>query len=580
MNVSIFLETENIRTTLNDAGQEVTSTLPRRAPIENPIYIDNSFTSFLRVYVNDEAFKNNEVQLLETIAQYIKSLPEVNTISVEAEFWKEPVISAIKHAKKKGFSIKGDYTLSKEEYERMGDTEVINVAKCEECLLEQSNVFLTDPINPQSNQIFYSYEKICDAQKKSYLEIQTSLTPEMKHDLELLFKWNRDLKWIELKAMNPKEYLEVFSFLKPYLDKIPEIRIETNIKDYLVDEMKKIYELLGEQSKKVVVQYGTHLTENHKWDKVSCNLKEYIIMDEILSSYKVAIEAHDYSPLEKLIYAYDIVKSVDYKEATEDKHKSRELHSVVLGKEIVCVGYSNLLNGLLTKLGIPATGYDVSVYMNSYKEDAHQRSAIYLQDPKYGINGLFTCDPTWDAKSGMDLGYDRSIDRYNNFLLPYDRMIYRKRPENVNALSALSIKQNYLETLKHYELYQKQIIDLNKELGLIDTTVLEESEEFKALSHRDRVDTIYTFIRNQIPNFKQEIPFETIASAVETVRRTEGVYASEAELGQAIGKIITLHDQFKSLAFNEAEKTLYVEQDGKFQVLVTPVEDLAKEKIA
>ena len=110
--------------------------------------------------------------------------------------------------------------------------------------------------------------------------------------------------------------------------------------------------------------------------------------------------------------------------------------------------------------------------------------------------------------------------------------------------------------------------------------MLEESEEFKALSHRDRVDTIYTFIRNQIPNFKQEIPFETIASAVETVRRTEGVYASEAELGQAIGKIITLHDQFKSLAFNEAEKTLYVEQDGKFQVLVTPVEDLAKEKIA
>lgn len=71
MNVSIFLETENIRTTLNDAGQEVTSTLPRRAPIENPIYIDNSFTSFLRVYVNDEAFKNNEVQLLETIAQYL-----------------------------------------------------------------------------------------------------------------------------------------------------------------------------------------------------------------------------------------------------------------------------------------------------------------------------------------------------------------------------------------------------------------------------------------------------------------------------------------------------------------------------
>lgn len=78
-----------------------------------------------------------------------------------------------------------------------------------------------------------------------------------------------------------------------------------------------------------------------------------------------------------------------------------------------------------------------------------------------------------------------------------------------------------------------------------------------------------------------EYTFETVAAAIEIVRRTEGVYQSEAELGEAIAKIRTLYEQFKALAFSNTEKTIYVEQGGKFQVLYTPVEQkLESEKTA
>lgn len=577
MDVSIFLETERVLTRLDEEGNEIQIAFPRKAPAEKPLFIDDRFQSLPMVYVNDQVFKENPEALLAKIADYIRGLPEVDAISVAASFFKEPVISAMQEAKKKGISITGNYTLKKEEYEKFKDVEVINVDACEDSLLEQLNIYLTARIGYQGNHPFSSGDKIKDAKKQEYLDIKEPLTSEMGHDLELFFKWNTHLKRLELSQMTPGQYLEIIEFLKPFLSKIPQIRIGMNIKNNCVEEMKQLSELLGAQSEKIIVQYGTHLDETEQFKK-TCSLKEYIVMDEILSSYQAAIESHEYSPLEKLIYAYDIVKNADYKEASDDKQNSRNLHSVVLGGEIVCVGYSNLLNGLLTKLGIPATEYGISVYRTPEVEEAHQRSAIYLQDSKYGINGLFICDPTWDARSATDLGYDRPIDRYNYFLLPYDQMKYSKVPENVNAFSALFVKQEYLEIMNHYNIYQHGLIEINKALGVIDVSgvIDEESEEFKALPYceRDKVkrNALYTYIRERISNFRQEVPFDVIASAIETVRRTEGVYQSEAELGSAIAKIRALHEQFKSLAFSDTEKSLYIEQDGKFQVLYTPVE--------
>lgn len=585
MDVSIFLEKKKIYMALDTNGNEVQIELDRKAPSNKPIFVDSQYEAMPMVYVNDEVFENNQEVMLKQIAEYIQTLKEVDTISIASVFFKEPVISALQEVRKKGITINGDYILTNEDYKKFEDVEVINVQKCEENLLKKANICLTSLVGYKGNSVFHSDEQIRNAKKTEYLKIESPLSLELKHDLELFFKWNTDLKRLDLLNMTPTAYLKIIEYLKPYLDKIPQIRLGMNIKDSAVQEMSQIVKMLGEHSEKAVVQYETHL-EKVEQIKSNCSLKDYIVMDEILTSYKMAIEAHGYSPLEKLIYAYDIVKNVDYKELIDDKPKTRNLHDVILGGEIVCVGYSNLLNGLLTKLGIPATESSVSVYRSPEKEEGHQRSVIYLKDSKYGIDGLFICDPTWDAKSTKDIGYDRPIDRYNYFLLPYDEMKYSQWPENVNALSALSLKQSYLETIKYYSLYQHQLIQMNELLGLIDTTKLinEESEEFKKIDYGEREElkrnTFYAHIQEQIPKFKQIIPFETIARAIETVRRTEGVYQSEVELKRAIAKIIELHNQVKPLIFSDTEMKIYIEQNGKNQVLVAPVQKTQKEKTA
>lgn len=109
------------------------------------------------------------------------------------------------------------------------------------------------------------------------------------------------------------------------------------------------------------------------------------------------VEKHDYSPLEKLIYVYDIIRSREYNEVdTKEKYYySRDLTSACLGDYIVCVGFSNIVREILNKLGIPT----INLYLNSkINEPSHVRNLVYLNDSIYNINGFYELDVTFGCK--------------------------------------------------------------------------------------------------------------------------------------------------------------------------------------
>lgn len=110
------------------------------------------------------------------------------------------MIGAIKEAKKKGISITENYTLTEEEYEEFKGVEVINVDQCENSLLAKPNIYLTSLVGYQNNHPFSQKDKIKDAKAQEYLEIKGPLNPEMKHDLELFFKWNTHLKRLQQQS--------------------------------------------------------------------------------------------------------------------------------------------------------------------------------------------------------------------------------------------------------------------------------------------------------------------------------------------------------------------------------------------
>ena len=127
------------------------------------------------------------------------------------------------------------------------------------------------------------------------------------------------------------------------------------------------------------------------------SFKDYKDTVKILDEMVQEIEKFNFSPLEKMMYAYDLVRDRLYVEVDEDddKFKSRDLTSVLLGDKIVCVGYASILKALFDKLGIESR----FVLLEGIGEaNGHARIEAYVKDEKYGVEGVYYFDPTWDSK--------------------------------------------------------------------------------------------------------------------------------------------------------------------------------------
>lgn len=135
------------------------------------------------------------------------------------------------------------------------------------------------------------------------------------------------------------------------------------------------------------------------------SVKELYNLSLLVDEITTKINKFNLSTLEKIVYVYDFVKKREYHDC-DDKRNSRDLDKVVKGEDIVCVGYSNLFNAILKSLNINCRA------LISTKAK-HQRSVVYVKDDKYGIDGLYVFDPTWDSKKS-----DAYIDNYNYFAMP------------------------------------------------------------------------------------------------------------------------------------------------------------------
>lgn len=141
--------------------------------------------------------------------------------------------------------------------------------------------------------------------------------------------------------------------------------------------------------------------------------------------YRSLLNDYDLSPVEKLAFGYDIMKTFEYKEATnEDVFESREPYKIIKTGNIVCVGYTNMLAAILKGTeGISFTDFSVSCYKEDDKtlSGYHSRGLVKVDDDKYNIHGVYVVDPTWDSykKNGNErLGKNyTALDLYTYFLI-------------------------------------------------------------------------------------------------------------------------------------------------------------------
>lgn len=153
-----------------------------------------------------------------------------------------------------------------------------------------------------------------------------------------------------------------------------------------LDEIEKYF---GDYSNFLVQIDG-----NYNLVTISEYKKTVDAVDKIVSK----IKKYPLSPLEQIMYAYDLVRDRVYhrEEENEDLTKSRDLTSVLFGDKIVCVGYANIFEKVLNNLGIKAMMCSLK-NVNPTKH-GHRRNIVYVKDEKYGVEGVFYFDTTWDSK--------------------------------------------------------------------------------------------------------------------------------------------------------------------------------------
>lgn len=254
-------------------------------------------------------------------------------------------------------------------------SELINIV-----LEDKNNFYLQKVLIEYKFPLFSLISSVADSSKEKYKKL---LQIKESEDIAIKCNANNLLKGLELaKKLNKSVIIDGTSI------SLPEYKM-----------------LLSEYDTDILPNVKIYYQENND----SISLKEIyslsLLIDEITSN----INKYNLSPLEKIIYIYDIVKSRIYKSPDNNKKDARNVDKVLNGEYIVCTGYSNLFNALLLGLGIKA------MPLSSF-EKKHQRSLVYISDPKYQIEGVYAFDPTWDSRKEEEY-----IDNYNYFALPIDK---------------------------------------------------------------------------------------------------------------------------------------------------------------
>lgn len=307
---------------------------------------------------------------------------------------------------------------------------------------------------------YHTYSDIKNETNK--LHITNPLTPEEINNLKYL----PTSKEISISLPNTKEN---YKNLENILDKLLELGLTPNIDISVKD--KELFNKTNIYKNTKYSLLNINITQHDGSPRLS--LKNYKNIEETMYLFlKPALE-RNYSPFEKLVYAYNISKKFkEYKENPKNLNESRYLSEILFNEYMVCVGYSKMFTDLLKKLEIESKTISIDVAINKegepLKTAGHARVLYHLKDPKYNIDGYYTADPTWDnnlqedlynyialtAKETNRLGLKQKSGIYHN---KYSNSLYIN-PEDLILSSSLKEFYNKINYIinKKMELYIKQ----------------------------------------------------------------------------------------------------------------------------
>ena len=418
--------------------------------INNPLsYVDN-FIIDKTLCINPDYLENNKEDVNRLLISFINNYTGSLTIK-DTKLINDEVINTISNNHKITEIELGSrdniYKLKESDYRKLKNGTIKSIKTYG---VEEELDFNFDGIikyNIDRNLIsHYTYDVLKDMKEENQLHLFNHLTDEN-------IKYFKLIKGATV-CFDYKDYKNIFDSIEKLESINPNFKYYVKVNNY--DKQLFNQELFSHDniSNKIEVNY----------ELVDMSISDYLNHEKYL--YELIKPAVTLSPYEKFLYAYNITKHYKkYNEVDEndDKFNSRKLYKIIDNDEyMVCVGYANMFQDLLTKLGINSTTYSVGVdvgfdsldALSEYSEDAiskyggHSRVIVNLVDPKYGIDGIYQSDPTWDSVIGED-SYIYSTMTFNEAHLA-KRYLYQDNSE-YSLLSSNTLEEFYNNVNKYMD---------------------------------------------------------------------------------------------------------------------------------
>lgn len=174
----------------------------------------------------------------------------------------------------------------------------------------------------------------------------------------------------------------------------------------------------------------------------TCGFEEFYALYESVRWYRKLINSYELSPVEKVMYGYDLMKTIPYNNNGKSGYDNRAPHFVISTSYIVCAGYANLFHEIFDRFDD-----NIGSLMMPIKDMKHARILSRIDDNKYNIHGIYELDPTFDMnipeqfhdKLGIK-DYGNSFDLYKYFLVPMK--------QHIRVFNSVKIPYYYLDVIQ------------------------------------------------------------------------------------------------------------------------------------
>lgn len=369
------------------------------------------------------------------------------------------------------------------------------------------------------------------------LEESLSLEMEMFQDLDEFKKTKKEYEFIKKccekgnNLVSEAEYVEFripFDQIVEYIKKNPSIKTKKIVfSDDGGMDLKKIEEIKNLLNGKTDIIYFS-LQGNHNIITYNQCLETYKSLSAIVDD----VNQYNFSPLEKMMYVYDIVRRRVYKDADSDEDLlvARDLTSALLGDKVVCLGYAVILEHILNQLGIKTS----TELLYSMTGHGHARNVVLIKDDKYDIEGVYYLDATWDSK---EISNDKYAHSYKFFAKTIDYMNILDDGEyisrNIPGYSEDMIGE-FNESYNGYGI-SRDAADLIKTINWMSTFVGDNStvisyfptkEGFSFFGHFD-LEHFSNKFEKILDLFEREIPADVLLKALYAVKRIQYLNGTE-----------------------------------------------------